>query len=235
MTERVAPEPDRYASCPRDGLVLEYYKGWFESVFVLLHPFIRPISIDAMRFRPGSYPGKAELVATCEGVRWDQVRSAVGFRSVAEIDIALRTRIRGLKKEYENEQLADALDAYAERAGLVAPAEGNVPALVENHFFEAMQRLGYTWLWVGDEFCSERKLWWIDDLKAADACGGHSNLFTPDQSMLFTTHWDSHFSFVCSSREKLEALMSMKEFEGFYCEPETEVYWSVNRDRIAVA
>jgi hypothetical protein len=42
-------------------------------------------------------------------------------------------------------------------------------------------------------------------------------------------YWDGHFSFVCSAREKLEALVAAGGFEGFYCEPQTEVYWSVRR------
>lgn len=49
MTERdlpPSPEPDKYASCPLDGRVLDYYKGAFDSVYVLLHPFERPRSTE---------------------------------------------------------------------------------------------------------------------------------------------------------------------------------------------
>jgi hypothetical protein len=235
MTERIAPEPDRYASCPREGSVLKYYKGYFESVFVVLHPFIRPISIEISRFYPGSYPEKAELIATCEDMAWGEVISTGEFKSFAEIDIALRTRIHGLTDKYADKELAKRAENLSDRLGIVPPEAGDIPPLLENRFFEAAQRLGYRWLWIGDEFCSERKLWWIDDLKVADVCGGHKNLFTPDRAMLFTTHWDSHFSFVCGSRKKLEALVSAGEFEGFYCEPETEVYWSVRGDPGAAA
>ncbi len=47
MTKRVMPAPDRYASCPYEGSVLDYYRECFESAFVFLHPFVRPISIDS--------------------------------------------------------------------------------------------------------------------------------------------------------------------------------------------
>jgi len=30
---------------------------------------------------------------------------------------------------------------------------------------ESIQEIGYEWAWVGDEFGTERKLYWIDDLK----------------------------------------------------------------------
>lgn len=231
MTERIIPEPDRYASCPVEGRVLEYYEGDFEAVFILLHPFIRPISIESSRFYPDSYPEKAELLVTCEKVPWSEVMLKGGFSSFAEIDVALRTRILGLKSEYEDKDLAARLDSTTESLGIVPPSEGDLPPLLQNELYEALQGLGYTWLWVGDEFCTERKLRWIDDLKVQDVCRGHKNLFTPDRSVLLTTHWDSHFSFACASREQLETLVSFGSFEGFWCEPQTEVYWSVSQDR----
>lgn len=46
-------------------------------------------------------------------------------------------------------------------------------------------------------------------------------VFTPDHSLLVTTHWDSHCSFLCSSKEKIDT------FEGFYCTSKTEVFWSL--------
>jgi hypothetical protein len=45
--------------------------------------------------------------------------------------------------------------------------------------------------------------------------------------LLWTIHWDSHFSFICSSEVKLAAIQQTSELEGFLCAPSTEVYWSV--------
>jgi hypothetical protein len=71
----------------------------------------------------------------------------------------------------------------------------------------SIQGLGYQWVWVGDEFGTERKLYWIDDLKNQE-CGptsGRKNVFTPDKRVLWTTHWDSHFSFLVPPRVVLAA------------------------------
>jgi hypothetical protein len=105
-----------------------------------------------------------------------------------------------------------------------------LPALLYDRVLQAIKGLGYEWLWVGDEFDTERKLHWIDDLKNQIDCVtlGRFNLFTPDKQLLWTIHWDSHFSFLCSSNEKLAFIQSATELDGFFCSPSTEVYWSLN-------
>jgi hypothetical protein len=91
------------------------------------------------------------------------------------------------------------------------------------------QELGHNWVWVGDEFCTEGKLHWIEDLKSEGkpTISGPCNVFAPDKSLLWTVQWDSHFSFLCSSRTNLEKTNAPSRLEGFFCEPSTEVYWSV--------
>ena len=81
------------------------------------------------------------------------------------------------------------------------------------------------WLWVGDEFGTERKLHWIEDLILEDDIPGHGCVFTHDHQLLISTHWHSHCSFVCSSNAIIEKILSFDPFEGFYCTPNTEVYW----------
>ena len=45
---------------------------------------------------------------------------------------------------------------------------------------------------------------------------GHCNAFTPDKKLLWTTHWDSHFSFLCSSQDNLSAIENTSKLEGFF-------------------
>ena len=103
--------------------------------------------------------------------------------------------------------------------------------LLHDRILQSIQHLGYEWVWVGDEFDTERKLYWIDDLKGqgtGPTTRHHCNVFTPDKQLLWTTHWDSHFSFLCSSKRNLATIEDACHFEGFYCTPSTEVYWSVH-------
>lgn len=227
MTKRVLPARDKFASCPNEGNVLTYFEGQFDSVYVLLSPFMRATSIPMDRFCPGKWPTKQELIDGTEPVTWKQVLALTGLKSIDKIDIGLRTSIAGLNKKYSDEKLSKVLCQLTETEEIIHPQEGDLSPLIENRLYDSLQHIGQNWLWVGDEFCSERKLKWIDDLKKGDEIPCHGCVFTPDKSILVTSHWDSHFSFLCSSKLTIDQILEHQDFEGFFCTPETEVYWSV--------
>ncbi|MDM0039671.1 DUF2711 family protein [Variovorax sp. J22G21] len=230
MNKRVSPDPDRYAVCPMDGPVLAFYEGEFEAAYVLLNPFLRPKS-TTFEVTASALDGMSvdELCRAFEAVRWSEVRDLCGFPSIASIDVALRTMIGGLGKEHADKELADVLANSLKRHGLLPPVEGMFPALVQEPLLSFVQSLEQDWLWVGDEFCTERKLCWIDDLKLATANMTlvRGSVFTPDKAALWTVHWDSHFTLFCSSSLNVQRLARHPVLEGFVCAPETEIYWSV--------
>lgn len=137
--------------------------------------------------------------------------------------------IRGLRQDLSNQDYANKIEALVKSEQVFPPPEGCFSDLLHCKMLVAIQGLGYEWAWVGDEFGTERKLYWIEDLKGknAEATAGHCNVFTPDKTLLWTTHWDSHFSLLCSSKRNLTAIEDAYQFEGFFCVPSTEVYWSV--------
>lgn len=229
MVDRIMPKPDIFAACPNEGKVLAYYSGTFDAVYVMLSPFIEPISISPSLFCPETYPDRSSIVANCHAVPWRRVMSLTGLPTISAIDIGLRTRILGLKEEICNQEYAKAIDAMMDSMNILPPPEGIHSDLLHDKVLGLFQEFGHDWVWIGDEFCSERKLHWIDDLKNQKntIVRGPCNVFSPDKSMLWTVHWDSHFSFLCSSREKLQRINISERLEGFYCSPETEVYWSV--------
>lgn len=227
IRKRTLPEPDLFATCPNDGKILEFYSGQFESVYVLLHPFIRTTSIDPGRFCPETYPSKTEILEGCVAVGWREIVKLTELTDINQIDIGLRTGIHGLATEFENEEYTNAITRLEESSNIIRPCEGDVPELLQNQLFEVLQQIGQEWLWIGDEFGTERKFEWIDDLKGDYSFPSHCKLFTPDKSLLVTTHWDSHFSFLCSTRETIQKILSINSFEGFFCNEKTEVYWSL--------
>ncbi len=228
MAQRVLPVPDVFATCPNDGKILEYYAGTFEAVYVLLHPFIKAVSIDPEEFAPATYPDRSALVKNCIPVPWAEVAMRAGLPSISAVDIGLRTRIRGLKAEFSQQEYADKIDALFVPFRILCPPERWFSCFLHDKILGAIQDLGHQWVWIGDEFGTERKLYWIEDLKLPEskATAGHCNVFTPDKSLLWTTHWDSHFSFLCSSRRSLAAIQDSCGLEGFFCTRDTEVYWS---------
>lgn len=229
MAERILPSPDIFATCPQDGKVLQYYAGTFEAAYISLHPFIRATSVAKEEFKPATYPSRTSIVENCRPVSWAEIAQRTSLPSLAAVDIGLRTMIRGLKEEFQNLDYACKIEALNETEGILHPLEGCFSDLLHDGILQSIQGLGYEWLWIGDEFCAERKLHWIDDLKGQDdgPTRSHCNAFTPDKRLLWTTHWDSHFSFLCSSRDNLVAIQNASNLEGFFCTPSTEVYWSV--------
>lgn len=224
MTDRILPIPDKYASCPYDEKILKFYEGQFDCVYVLLHPFFKPTTLPIERFCPSAWPNKHEIINDCVSISWNEILTLSGIKSLSDIDIGLRTNIGGLKKELSNKELAEKLVTLNDQ-NIIHPQEGDLPPLLENRLFEAIKGLGHNWLWVGDEFGTERQLHWIDDLIEKDEIPPHGCVFTHDHSLLVATHWDSHCSFLCSSKELIEKVLSIDPFEGFYCTANTEVYW----------
>jgi hypothetical protein len=227
MSERVLPTPEKFASCPYEGKILEFYVGQFESVYILLHPFFKPISIDSELFYPDTWPSKKEIIEGCEIVKWQDVLQLTSLETLSEIDIGLRTNILGLKESKCNHEYGDILKKLTEEKDIIQPPEGDLPPLLENRIYSALINIGYEWLWVGDEFGTERKLNSIDDLIEKDEIPPHGCVFTHDHNILVATHWDSHCSFLCSSKKTIENILEFDDFEGFYCTPKTEVYWGL--------
>jgi hypothetical protein len=229
MPERILPTGDTFATCPLDGKILDYYAGTFEAVYVLLHPFIKAVTIGTETFAPTTYPSRTSKVKNCIPVSSAEVAKKTGLPSLAAVDIGLRTMILGLKPELSNQEYADRIESLAASDKILPPPEGCFSDLLHDKVLLSLQGLGYEWVWVGDEFGTERKLHWIDDLKGQDdgptSRHRHVNVFTQDKGLLWTIHWDSHFSFLCSSERNLGAIQ--ERFEGFFCGPNTEVYWSV--------
>jgi hypothetical protein len=226
MTKREIPTPEVFASCPNSGPILEYYLGHFEAVFVLLSPFFKPTRCDDKRVEEDDWGDKHQQVAECDPVSWQQVLALTNLKNIAQIDVGLRTTIGGLNKSHANETFSVQLKPLAEQ-GVFLPDEGEVSPFLENRLLKAIQQLGHNWLWLGDELATERKLYWIEDLMVKELFYRPGNVFTHDHSILLTTHWDSHCSFLCADKPTIERILAFDYFEGFYCTEETQVYWGL--------
>lgn len=228
---RKLPDPDKYASCPNSGEILSFYQGVFDSVFIMLHPFYKPTKIDIDTYCERNQLTKHDEVALCEIVSWEEISKKSGLNSIAKIDIALRSSIGGLNSHFENSDLVKGLGSFIDEEEILPPDEGCLSPFLENRLFECINKIGYNWLWVGDEFCTKRSLHHIEDLINNDLTEYGGMTFTPDKQILITTHWDSHFSFLCSKKEIIDHILAIDNFEGFFCDTYTEVYWSLKEEK----
>ena len=221
------PFPHAYAVCAPDNVsIKEYYKNYYEEVFIFLHPFLQPRSsgLDLIE----TPLTKFEMMEQTRRIRWDKVIGLLGMADYKELDVGLRTLISGLRDEYANEDAARKVSGLKEKERIYDPTEGFLPVGLINPLLEAIKSEGHDWIWVGDEFGSERKQEYLDDLWKSDELEwNRKNLFTHDNELLITTHWDSHFSMLCSDKETIERIVKHCDLEGFYCDDKTEIYWSL--------
>ncbi len=231
MTEmRVLPAPHKFDVCsPADMPIKKFYEGVFEEVFIFFHPFIKPQTIDYNLFRSDTCPTKSEIRDHCEMISWKKLLELSTITSYKHLDIGLRTIILGLNKTFANEEIAKIINDICDQNKIIYPTEGLFPEFIMDKLLQGIKNIGYDWIWRGDEFCTERKLEYIcdliEDVNLLD--NEHRNLFTHDNHILLTTHWDSHFSILCSDKMTVKNLVDFCDLEGFYCSDTTEIYWSV--------
>ncbi len=229
MTERLLPEPHHYAVCARDDIPIKsFYAGHYSDIFVCLHPFLRPTSIDSEVFYPESWPNKARIRDNCDAFSWANFLSLSEIDSIRTLDIGLRTKILGLQKQYENLDTAAKIDRTLDSNNLIAPSEGIFPEIVFDKWLTALTALGHKWVWLGDEHCTERKLHFIQDLIAQEDLPNNRNMFTHMNEILFSVHWDSHFTLICGAKSDIKKIIAAAQLEGFYCTEKTEIYWSLH-------
>jgi hypothetical protein len=226
---RIMPEPHRYAVCAREDVpIKEFYKDVFEEVFIFYHPFIKPKAKDYDYCMDGSL-GKNDILARCEPISWADFLVLSSIENYKKLDIGLRTIIGGLKKQFADKATAQIIQDVCKNNRLIIPSEGFFSEFLINKILSAIKQEGHEWIWYGDEFGSERKLEYIDDLISdGDRFGNQRiNLFSHDSSILLTTHWDSHFSLLCSDKKTVNKIVDLCNLEGFYCTDQTKIYWSI--------
>lgn len=96
-----------------------------------------------------------------------------------------------------------------------------------------MKNLGYDKIIFGDEWGEKKEALFIADLELKkedfDSLIPFTpyNMYTEDKKLLYSVHWDSHFTLLCSDLETVISIVDKCQFEGFYANYETEIYWSV--------
>ncbi|WBL13754.1 DUF2711 family protein [Sutcliffiella sp. NC1] len=227
-SNRRAPKPHKYAVCAYEGTsIKKFYKDVFEEVYIFFHPFLKPKSKD---LQVNGFPTTKEIKQNYEVVTWREFLTLSGLTSIQQLDIGLRTNILGLSKEYADQEVGTIIKDVCQKHGLLEPSEGVFPNIVIENVLNAVKEVGHSWIWCGDEHCTERKLEYINDvIDGTVEIYLNRNLFTHDHKILITTHSDSHFSFVCSDKATVKRIVESTNLEGFYCTDKTEIYWSLQK------
>jgi len=197
--------------------IMEFYKGYFNSVYIILSPFYKKDGAD-------------KIIQT---IGWNDMLEFSGFKDIKQLDIALRNSILGLNERWKNTKDAEHLQKICETYDLWAPSEGYFPDTLRADMLNSLKEQGHNYMFIADEYGFERKLEYIQDaIEGKDDIslqwGPQRNWYTTRNEILYTTHWDSHFTLLCSDRKTIESILNKHEFEGFFCDEHTEIYWSLS-------
>lgn len=209
-----------FVHCPYDGPILEAYGGRFSTVYIALHPFLKPKSIPTAQFETANGPTKFQIVQDCEAISWSDVVESSDFENLNELDIALRCSIHGITKSLHREDLVERLDQAIKKLGIVPPDEGYIPPHVELEIWYGLKKLGIQKVKIADEFGSSIEEYALDEVFEKDCVPSHGVVFNDDFDFHIASHWDSHCTFIA-----LKSQLAFPGLESFKCNDRTQVYW----------
>jgi hypothetical protein len=115
--------------------LVEAYGGLFESVFIVLHPFVRvPDSLAWSATH--QYPSDAQILTVGSKVPWAEVAAPTGLANCARIHQALLTSIGSLSDHLADPDGRDALKAFLESQPVWMPVEGRFEPLLQADFLQ---------------------------------------------------------------------------------------------------
>lgn len=179
----------------------------------------------------GAIPGIAKALG--HAISWGKVVATLGMADHCALDCALRTHIKGLRKDLDDEAAARRLTDYCAREKIFLPTEGTIQPLMENSLIAMLRRAGFAEVILADEFGDDEKLMPLDvledkgpwELRDDLPKWGVRRIIAPDRSLLVWVHWDSFYTAIVGTRARLEAARPERDFEGFWCSPTTTTYW----------
>ena len=210
-----------------DTPLIEAYDGRFESVFVILHPFIH-VPGDLAWKATRQYPDDEQILAAGTKCTWAEVALETRLRACAQVNQALLTSIGSITDEVSDFEAHDAIKRFLESEPVWMPTEGRFEPLLHMDFLIAFEAAGKEELVFVPEFPD------VDGVQRFEVArlksGGETfpsrgSLVAPDESFLFTVDWDSFFTLFYGPRELASEVVCRRNLEGFFANLTTEHFW----------
>lgn len=207
--------------------LLEAYVGRFESIFVILHPFVR-VPTELSWKSSQNYPGDDQIVARGSKCSWAEVYEQTGLNNCAKLNQALLASIGSLSDELTDPEAVRLLQHYLQSQSVWMPTEGRFEPLLQMDLLAAFQAAGcgkvlhVPELSIANEICE----YTVGELRnrstAFPSCG---TLLPTDASFLFTVDWDSFFTLFYGPRDFVAHMARQQNLEGFFAYPKMEHFW----------
>lgn len=207
--------------------LLEPYGGRFESVFVMLHPFVRVPQHLAWK-NVQSYPDDKQILAEGRKCSWTDVCTQTGLSNCAKLNHALLTSIGSISKELADFEAKSLLRHFLESEPVWMPTEGRFEPLLQMDLIAAFEAAGKSELLFVSEFYELDGVQQFDAAKFGNRTSpfpARGTLLPDDASFLFTVDWDSFFTLFYGSREFVMRIAQQRNLEGFFAYQNMEHFW----------
>ena len=212
---------------PSDAPLLEAYGGRFESLYIVLHPFVT-VPEHLAWAATKQYPGDEQILSEGAKCPWAAVAAQTGIASCAKMNQALLTTIRSLNGEFCDFPAADSLTNLVKSKPIWMPGEGCFEPLLQSDFLDAFESAGQETLIFVPEFPDADPIQELEvtSLQRRETpFPGRGTLAAPDASFLFTVDWDSFFTLFYGPRQFVTEVVGRRKLEGFFATPTTEHSW----------
>jgi hypothetical protein len=212
---------------PYDAPLSEAYGGRFESVYIVLHPFVAVP--DSLAWKATKkYPGDDEILSFGAKYPWAQVTAKIGLSNCAKLYQAMLTSIGAVNQELCDYPARDRLQHYLQSGSVWMPGEGNFEPLLHMDFLHAFEAAGHNELIFVPEFPTADPVQRLSVSRLRnreESFPSRGTLAAPDASFLFTVDWDSAFTLFYGPREFVAEVARRRKLEGFFATPTTEHLW----------
>ncbi len=220
-------EYERYLYPPYDAPLMEAYGSRFDSVFVILHPFVSVPEHIAWKATK-EYPNDEQILTLGAKCTWAHVAAQIGLRDCAKLNQALLTSIAAIREEFRDYPACDTLKNFLESESVWMPNEGQFETLLQLDFLDTFDAAGQEELIFVPEFPIADPIQKLNLMRLRNrviSFPSHGSLVAPDASFLFTVDWDSFFTLFYGPREFISEVVRRQNLEGFFVTPTTEHFW----------
>ena len=120
---------------------MEAYDGRFESVYVILHPFVG-VPGDLAWKNTQQYPSDEEILRAGAKCAWAHVSSETGLGTCARLNQAMLTTIRSIDEALTDYAASQKLTSFLESGSVWMPTEGRFEPLLQGDFLDAFEAAG---------------------------------------------------------------------------------------------
>jgi len=220
-------EAARFVYPPYDLPLLDAFGGRFESLFVMLHPFIEVPAELAWKFTK-QYPSEEQILARGTKLAWAAVAAGTGIGTCAKLNQALLTSSRAIPDELCDFPAAMALDEFVSSKAIWIPGAGAFEPMLRDDMMAAFEMSGQREMIFVPEFPQADPVERLEIARlrsGAAAFPGRGTLLATDESFLFTVDWDSFFTLFYGARGFVEEVVRERKLEGFFATSTTEHGW----------